>query len=69
MSNYSIKKNASMGYEEALKKIKGEFLKKGYGVLSELDIKSIFKEKIDKDLKEYTILRLAIRNLHIKELI
>jgi len=36
MSYYSIKKNIDMSYEEA------------FGILSELDMKSIFKEKIDK---------------------
>lgn len=56
MSNYSIKKNLNMGYEEALEKVKAELKKEGFGVLSELDMKSIFKEKIDKDIKKYTIL-------------
>lgn len=56
MSNYSIKKNVNMSYEEALKKVKEELKEEGFGVLSELDMKSIFKEKIDKELDEYTIL-------------
>jgi len=56
MSNYSIKKNVNMSYEKALEKVKDELKKEGFGVLSELDMKNIFKEKIDKDLKKYTIL-------------
>ncbi|MCF8000649.1 MAG: DUF302 domain-containing protein [Halanaerobiales bacterium] len=56
MSNYSIKKNVNMSYEKALEKVKGELKKEGFGVLTELDMKKIFKEKIDKDLKKYTIL-------------
>lgn len=56
MSNYSIKKRVDLDYEKALEKVKKELKKEGFGVLSELDLKKIFKEKIDKDVKKYTIL-------------
>ena len=56
MSNYSLKKKVDLGYEETLEKVKAELKKEGFGVLTKIDMKETFKEKIDKDFNKYTIL-------------
>jgi len=56
MSNYSLKKKVDLDYEAALEKVKVELKKEGFGVLSEIDMKQTFKEKIGKDFNKYIIL-------------
>ncbi len=56
MSNYSLKKQVDLDYEETLEKVKAELKKEGFGVLTKIDMKQTFKEKIDKDFNKYTIL-------------
>ncbi|TDO89310.1 uncharacterized protein (DUF302 family) [Halanaerobium saccharolyticum] len=56
MSNYGIQKTVKLSYQETIKKVKAELKKEGFGVLTELDMKKIFKEKLDKEMNEYIIL-------------
>ena len=56
MSNYGIKKTVELSYPEAVNKVKDKLKEEGFGVLSELDMKKIFKEKLDKEMKNYVIL-------------
>jgi uncharacterized protein (DUF302 family) len=56
MSNYSIKKQVDMSYENAVEKLKEELKKEGFGVLTEIDVKATLKKKIDKEFKKYVIL-------------
>ncbi len=41
---------------EAIKQVKTELKKEGFGVLTEIDVKQTLKQKIDADFKRYTIL-------------
>lgn len=43
-------------FEEALNKTKAALKKEGFGVLSEINIKDILKNKIDADIDPYVIL-------------
>jgi len=56
MSNYGIKKTVKLSYKEAVKKVKNELKEEGFGVLTELDMKKIFKEKLDNEMNNYVIL-------------
>lgn len=56
MSNYSLKKKVDLDYEAALEKVKAELKKEGFGVLTEIDIKQTFKDKIGKEFNKYIIL-------------
>ncbi|MBF8435874.1 DUF302 domain-containing protein [Halanaerobiaceae bacterium Z-7014] len=56
MSNYSMKKKVDLNYEDALEKVKAELKEEGFGVLSEIDMKQTFKDKIGEDFNKYIIL-------------
>lgn len=56
MSEYGIEKTVKLSYQETIKKAKEELKKEGFGVLTELDMKKIFKEKLDKEMNNYIIL-------------
>ena len=56
MSNYSMKKKVDLDYEATLEKVKAELKKEGFGVLSEIDMKQTFKDKIGEDFNKYIIL-------------
>lgn len=56
MSNYGIKKTVELSYQETVKNVKEELKKEGFGILAEIDMRKIFKEKLDKDINNYLIL-------------
>ncbi|PUU88225.1 MAG: hypothetical protein CI947_1991 [Halanaerobium sp.] len=56
MSNYGIRKTVELSYQETIDKVKEELKEEGFGVLTELDMKKIFKEKLDKEMSNYVIL-------------
>ena len=56
MSNYGIRKTVELSYQETVGKVKDELKEEGFGVLAELDMKKIFKEKLDKEMSNYVIL-------------
>jgi uncharacterized protein (DUF302 family) len=45
-----------MPYAEAVPKVKEAFKEQGFGTLTEIDVKSTLKEKIDADFDNYIIL-------------
>lgn len=45
-----------ISFEDAIKKVTEELKKEGFGVLTEIDIKSTFKSKLDVDVNNYVIL-------------
>ncbi len=49
-----MKKGTS--FEEAVTKVTDELKKVGFGVLTEIDIQSTFKKKLDVDTEKYVIL-------------
>ncbi len=58
MSNtsYGYSKKVNASFEEAIKSTKQELKKEGFGVLTEIDIQTTLKNKINVDLDKYTIL-------------
>lgn len=53
---YHISKKITGSFNEALDKTKAALAKEGFGVISEIDLKGKFKEKLDLDFREYRIL-------------
>lgn len=53
---YGIKGAVPLAFEEALEKTKEALKAEGFGVLTEIDLKAKFKEKLDKDFGSYIIL-------------
>ncbi|MCG2461765.1 DUF302 domain-containing protein [Flavobacteriaceae bacterium F89] len=53
---YYISKTVAGTFDEVVPKVKDELKKEGFGVLTEIDIKTTLKNKLDVDFKKYTIL-------------
>lgn len=53
---YSFSKTVNDDFDTVLSKVTEELKKEGFGVLTEIDIKSTFKKKLDVDFRRYTIL-------------
>ena len=56
MPDYSFTKNIDMSFEKALEVVPEELKKEGFGVLTEIDVKSTLKKKLDVDFANYKIL-------------
>ncbi len=54
--NYKYKKQLDTSFENALVRTKEELQKEGFGVLTEIDVKTTMKEKLDIDYENYIIL-------------
>jgi uncharacterized protein (DUF302 family) len=55
-TSYAFGKTVDMPYAETEKKVREELLKEGFGVLTEIDVKKKFSEKLGKDFRDYIIL-------------
>ncbi len=53
---YAFGKTVDLPYAEAEKKVREELLKEGFGVLTEIDVKEKFAEKLQKEFRNYIIL-------------
>ena len=53
---YYINKTITTNFEQAIELVTEALKKEGFGVLSEIDIKQKFKEKLDIDFRNYKIL-------------
>ena len=53
---YNLTKLVGYSFQEALEKTKTVLSNEGFGVISEIDLKEKFKEKLDLDFREYKIL-------------
>jgi uncharacterized protein (DUF302 family) len=56
MKYYYNKVLSNISFSDTIEKVKQELKNEGFGVLTEIDIKSTLKEKLDVDFKKYTIL-------------
>ncbi len=54
--NYYFNKTVKGNFEDIIEKITEELEKEGFGVLTDIDIKSTFKKKLDVDFQNYRIL-------------
>ncbi len=53
---YGYKRQVKPGYEDAVKKVREELQKEGFGVLTEIDVKATLKKKLNADFDNYIIL-------------
>ncbi|MCA6074908.1 DUF302 domain-containing protein [Fulvivirga sedimenti] len=56
MEYYHAREFAGLSYEEVLALVPEALKKEGFGVLTEIDVARVMKEKLDKDLRPYKIL-------------
>ena len=54
--SYGISRKVELGFEEAVSRVTETLKDEGFGVLTEINLKAKFKEKLDKDFGEYKIL-------------
>ncbi len=55
-TTYAFGRTVSLPYAEAERRVREELQKEGFGVLTEIDIKENFKEKLGRDFRDYIIL-------------
>ncbi len=53
---YAMSKTLRVSVDEADAKVREELKKEGFGILTEIDVKSTLKEKLDVDFRPYRIL-------------
>ncbi len=53
---YGFGKTVALGFDEAVQKVTVELAREGFGVLSEIDVQSTMKKKLDIDVRPYRIL-------------
>jgi len=53
---YGLKKTVRLSVEEADERLREELKSEGFGVLTEIDVASTLKEKLDADFRPYKIL-------------
>ncbi len=53
---YAFGKTVEMPYAEAEKRVREELAKEGFGVLTEIDVRKKFAEKLQKEFRDYIIL-------------
>ena len=56
MIDYGFTKEIDKSFEEAVDFVSKELQKEGFGILTKIDVKNKFKEKLDIDFKKYVIL-------------
>ncbi len=53
---YHISKSIQGSFREAIEKVTAALQAEGFGIITTVDLKEKFKEKLDKDFRNYTIL-------------
>lgn len=53
----------TVGFDEAVPRVKEAFKEEGFGTLTEIDVRATLKEKIDREIEPYTILGTCNPNL------
>lgn len=56
MINYGFTKEVKLPFEEVIAVVTEELKKEGFGILTRIDVKEKFKEKLGIDFKKYVIL-------------
>ena len=54
--DYAISKSVTMSFNDTVNRVSSELQKEGFGIITEIDLKSKFREKLGKDFRKYTIL-------------
>jgi uncharacterized protein (DUF302 family) len=55
-TNYAIRTTLDVPYEQAVEKVTAALKEEGFGVLTEIDVRSTLKQKLDKEFRDYVIL-------------
>ena len=68
---FGITRTVASGYAETIARLRELLKDEGFGVLTEIDVQRVLKEKIDKDVEPYVILgacnpKLAARSLELE---
>ncbi len=53
---YAFGRTVDLTYAEAEKKVREELLKEGFGIMTEIDVKKKFAEKLNREFRDYIIL-------------
>src|SRR5512135_3125150 len=53
---YAYKRMLSLDYDDAVKRVKEELQKEGFGILTEIDVQATIKKKLGLDFDRYVIL-------------
>lgn len=53
---YAFGKTIELSYKETERRVREELFKEGFGVLTEIDVKEKFREKLGKAFRDYVIL-------------
>ncbi len=53
---YAFGKTVALSYGEAERKVREELQKEGFGILTEIDVKEKFREKLGREFRDYIIL-------------
>jgi len=67
-TSYAYKKAVKLSFQDAVVKTKEALKEEGFGIISEINMKEAFKQKIDKDIDEYIILGACNPGLAFKAL-
>ena len=54
--DYAFRTRLDLPYEQAVERVIVELKKEGFGVLTEIDIKATFREKLNAEFRNYVIL-------------
>jgi uncharacterized protein (DUF302 family) len=55
-TRYGLSTELALPYERAVERTRAELAKEGFGVLTEIDVRSTLKNKLDVDFRPYVIL-------------
>ena len=55
-SDFGFGKTVELSFDDAIESVTAELQQEGFGVLSDIDVASKMKEKLDKDMPRYRIL-------------
>ena len=54
--SYHFTKTVSMSFDDAIQRVTDELKKEGFGILTEIDVQSTLKKKLDVNFRRYRIL-------------
>lgn len=66
--NYGYKRKINQTFEQTEQKLLHALTEEGFGVITEIDVQSIFKQKLNSDYKKYKILGVCEPNTAYKAL-